>query len=142
MIAGVTLTPLKIIEGPAGAVLHGMKASSPGYAGFGEAYFSQIHEGTTKSWRRHRETTMNLVVPIGAVRFVIHDDREGSASQGAFSSHTIGPGNYARLTVAPGLWLAFLGVGPGTSTILSIIDREHDPTESDTRDLEAIAYAW
>jgi dTDP-4-dehydrorhamnose 3,5-epimerase len=142
MIAGVMLTPLRIIDGLAGAVLHAMKASSPGYAGFGEAYFSEIHEGATKSWRRHRQTTMNLVVPIGAVQFVVHDDRTGSGSRGAFSSHTIGPANYNRLTVAPGLWLAFRGVGPGTSTILSIIDQEHDPAESDTCDLEGIAYAW
>ena len=135
MTTGAILTPLKRIEGPQGAVMHGLKASSPGYVGFGEAYFSQIHEGAVKSWRRHRLTTLNLVVPHGAVRFVAHDGND-------FEEFVVGADNYARLTVSPGLWLAFQGRGPGTSTILSIIDREHDPAESDVRDIDAFAFSW
>ena len=135
MTPGLIITPLKRVEAAQGAVLHALKASAPGYAGFGEAYFSQVHEGATKNWRRHRETTLNLVVPLGNVRFVAHDGT-------AFEEHVIGAMNYARLTVPPGVWLAFQGRGPGTSTILSIIEREHDPAESDARDLDAFAYHW
>ena len=129
------ITPLKRIEGRQGGVWHALKVSSPGYAGFGEAYFSQIHEGAIKSWRRHRLATLNLIVPSGAVRFVVGDD-------GSFGEHLIGPDSYVRLTVLPGLWLAFRGVGPGTSTILCISDLEHDPSESDTRDIDAFSYHW
>jgi dTDP-4-dehydrorhamnose 3,5-epimerase len=137
MIGGVLVTPLKRIAGPSGGVLHAHKVSAPGYAGFGEAYFSEIHEGAVKSWRRHKRVTMNLVVPRGNVLFVFHDE-----DSGAFASHRIGEDNYARLTVPPALWMAFRGEGPGVSLILDIIDGEHDPTEADIRDLSAIAYGW
>jgi dTDP-4-dehydrorhamnose 3,5-epimerase len=127
-----------------GGVLHALKKSSDGYAGFGEAYFSQIHAGAIKDWRRHRRVTLNLVVPIGGVRFVVHDDRGESATQGDFEEYRVGIaiGNYARLTVAPGLWLAFQGLGPGTSLILDIIDDEHDQSESDTCPISAFRYEW
>ena len=134
---GVLVTSLKRIAGPTGDVLHGLKASSPGYAGFMESYFSEIHEGVIKKWRKHTRMTMNLVVPRGNVRFVFHDEVSG-----AFCEHTVGEANYARLTVAPGLWMAFRGEGPGTSLILDITDKEHDPTEAESRDVPAFAYNW
>ncbi len=134
---GVLVTPLKRIAGPAGDVLHGLKASEPGYAGFAEAYFSEIHQGAIKSWRRHNRMTMNLVVPRGNVRFVLHDERSCT-----FAEHMIGEANYARLTVAPGLWVAFRGQGPGTSLILDITDAEHDPAEAESRDVSAFAFSW
>jgi dTDP-4-dehydrorhamnose 3,5-epimerase len=134
---GVLVTPLKRITGPAGDVLHGLKASAPGYAGFGEAYFSEIHKGAIKRWRRHNRMTMNLIVPRGNVYFVLHNERSGN-----FAEHTIGEDNYARLTVAPGLWMAFRGQGPGTSLILNITNAEHDPAEADSRDVSAFAFTW
>ena len=145
-IAGVLLTPLRAIEAPAGAVLHAMKASSDGFAGFGEAYFSEIHEGAVKNWRRHRTQTLNLVVPVGAVRFVLHEGRDGHvAAAEPFMQYRLGrlaPASYARLTVPPGIWLAFQGIGPGASLILDITDAEHDPAEAESRDLAAFPFSW
>lgn len=137
MIDGVLVTPLKRIAGPAGAVMHAHKASAPGHVGFAEAYFSEIHESAVKSWRRHNRVTMNLVVPRGNVLFVFHDEKSS-----AFAAHRVGEDNYARLTVPPGLWMAFRGEGPGTSLILDITDGEHDPGEADSRDLASFAYSW
>ncbi len=139
MSSGAFIATQRCIDGPAGAVLHALKRSHRGFVGFGEAYFSEINEGAVKSWRRHRTTTVNLVVPHGCVRFVVHDEpgRE-------FEEYRLGrsPDFYARLTVPPGLWFAFQGVGPGTSLILSIIDQEHDPTESEVRELASLPYNW
>lgn len=138
MSVGAFLTPLRRIEGMAGDVLHALKASAPGYAGFGEAYFSEIREGVVKPWRRHRQVTANLVVPVGAVHFAVHDSAVGDTK--SFDLRACG--DYARLTIPPGLWFAFKGVGPGTSLILSIIDHEHDPAESETRELATIPHTW
>lgn len=136
MIGGVHLSPLKIIPGDAGSVLHGLKKSWGGFEDFGEAYFSEIHQRVIKSWRRHTCATLNLIVPVGAVRFVLHDGA-------TFDEHTIGrAADYSRLTLPPGLWFALQGVGPGTSLILSISSREHDPAEAETRVLDDIAYNW
>ena len=138
MSGGVSLTSLRCIDTPSGAVLHALKKSSEGYAGFAEAYFSEIHEGAVKSWRRHSKMTLNLIVPVGTVRFVVR-------GQEGFEEFVLGrtpPAQYSRLTVSPGVWLAFQGRGPGTSLIVDITDFEHDPAEAETREIDAFPFTW
>ena len=53
MIKDLLITPLDIIETPGGNVMHAMKNDSPGYSGFGEAYFSREYFGAVKAWKRH-----------------------------------------------------------------------------------------
>ncbi|SVE62175.1 uncharacterized protein METZ01_LOCUS515029, partial [marine metagenome] len=64
------VTPLRRIENAGGDVLHGMKQSDVGYTGFGEAYFSWVSASAVKAWKRHTQMTMNVVVPVGQVKFV------------------------------------------------------------------------
>ena len=142
MIEGVLLTPLKRIPNPKGDIQHAMKRSSPGFVGFGEAYFSTVHPQEIKGWKRHRSATLNLVVPVGDVRFVIHDDRQSSKTQGLFHEVIVGSANYARLTVQPGLWVAFQGQSAAGNMLLNISNEEHDPTEADNCDLDSIIYQW
>ena len=65
MIDNFLITPLGIINTPGGNVMHGMKESDSGFSGFSEAYFSEIDFGAIKAWKRHKEMTLNLVVPVG-----------------------------------------------------------------------------
>lgn len=140
---GVTLHPLKHIVVPKGDIYHALKATDEGFAGFGEAYFSQIEHGQAKGWKRHNRMVLNLVVPVGAVKFVIYDDRAGSATKGQFFEVVLSPeSNYQRLTVAPGLWMAFYGVGEGLSMLMDIIPEPHDPSEGDRKDLSKIPYQF
>lgn len=142
LIDGVLVTPQKRILNPKGDILHAMKRSGVGYAGFGEAYFSTVHPGVIKGWKRHRSATLNLVVPVGVVRFVIYDDRHDSATAGRFFDIALGEENHARLTVSPGLWVAFKGMSEGGSMLLNISNEEHDPAEADNIDLYAIPFVW
>jgi len=139
---GVTVTPLKKIVNPKGDILHAMKVSSVGYVGFGEAYFSIIYTDEVKGWKKHLRMTLNLIVPVGQVNFVIYDDREKSATRGKMMMVTLSNENYKRLTVAPGLWLAFQGKAVGLNLLLNIADLEHDPNEAVTVGLEDIDYQW
>lgn len=142
LIDGVLITPQKRILNPGGDILHALKRTGSGYVGFGEAYFSTVHAGAVKGWKRHRRVTLNLVVPVGIIRFVIHDDRSASPTAGRFADISLGGENHARLTVPPGLWLAFQGCGDGHNLLLNIIDEEHDPSESDNIDLAATPFIW
>lgn len=143
LIDGVSLTQLKVIHVPDGDVFHAIKASDPGYAGFGEAYFSTVHHGVVKPWKRHRQMTLNLVVIEGRVRFVVHDDRPDSTTCGVTAEYRIGlPDAYARLTIAPGLWMAFQGLAPGTSMLLNVADLAHDPAEADRRVKDDFPFDW
>ncbi len=140
---GVTLYPLKHIIVPKGDIYHALKSTDAGYAGFGEAYFSQIEQGAVKGWKRHNRMPLNLIVPIGKIKFVIYDDREGSSSYGQFEEVILSPSdNYQRLTIAPGLWMAFQGLGEGASMLMDIIPEPHDPNEASKKELSEIVYPF
>ena len=140
MIKGVLITPLDVINAPGGSVMHAMKESSAGYEGFGEAYFSQVNNGAIKAWKRHKEMTLNLVVPIGKIRFVLFDDR--NAINKKFQELVISRDNYCRLTVAPMIWMGFQGLSDSGSILLNIANIEHNPREVDKKNLEQIEFNW
>jgi dTDP-4-dehydrorhamnose 3,5-epimerase len=138
---GVSLHPLKQFTVPKGDVLHALKATDEGYAGFGEIYFSQVKAGEVKGWKRHNRMILNLVVVVGEIRFVLYDDRTDSETHGQFSEFVLSPAtNYQRLTVSPGLWVAFQGMGKETSMLMNIIPEPHDSTETDNKALFEITY--
>ena len=142
MIEGVIFTPLLIIDTEGGDVLHAMKASDVGFSGFGESYFSTVEAGVIKGWKLHREMVLNLVVPVGSVRFVVFDERESSKTIGQFSEIVLSRENYGRLTIPPKLWVAFLGVDTQDSLILNIASIPHSPNEVERRELKEIEYSW
>ena len=141
VIDGVRIYPLKQIAVPKGDLWHAFKSTDDGFAGFGEAYFTQIQPNQVKGWKRHNRCPLNLVVVSGCVKFVVYDDRETSLTKGLFQEIILSPkDNYKRLTVAPGLWMAFAGVDAGTSMLIDLIPEVYDPTESDRKDLSEICY--
>jgi dTDP-4-dehydrorhamnose 3,5-epimerase len=135
-VDGIVLTPLKQIEHPQGNIFHAMKISDDGYSGFGEAYFSTIKKGDIKGWKRHTEMVLNLIVPIGEIKFVIYDE-----STKEFFNIQLSRNNYQRLTIGPNLWVAFEGVND-TNMLLNIANIEHNPSESISVELDGINYEW
>ncbi len=133
---GVVLTPLKQIHNPKGDIFHAMKKSDKGFEGFGEAYFSTIYKDSIKGWKKHTKMTLNLVVPIGEIEFVIYDE-----GQKKFFSVILSSNNYQRLTVPPNLWMAFRGKSEN-SMLLNLASIEHDPEESVNIDIKDIKYEW
>ena len=140
MIEGVIVTHLDIINTPGGNVMHAMKKTNVGYAGFGEAYFSQVGKGEIKAWKRHKKMTLNLVVPVGEIKFVLFDDREVSNTQ--FQEVIISMAKYCRLTVPPMIWMGFKGQSDGDSMLLNIANIEHDQYEVDKMSIEQIKFNW
>lgn len=142
MIEGVQLSPLKRISHPLGDVFHGMKSSDSSFSGFGEAYFSTVKYGAIKGWKKHLRMTLNLIVIMGEVRFVLFDNREESTTKGEFFEVHLSLENYQRLTIPPGIWVGFQGVSEGQNILLNVANLEHDPQESVTAKIEEISYAW
>jgi dTDP-4-dehydrorhamnose 3,5-epimerase len=141
-ISEILLTPLNVIYHPKGSIYHALKQSDLGYEGFGEAYFSSILGQEIKGWNRHKIMTMNLVVPIGSVTFVIEKTQCSIQHQSNFEVITLSPENYQRLTVPPGLWVAFRGNSKGMNLILNLASIEHDPKEKENLNLETIKFDW
>jgi len=133
----ILITPLKRITVSGGDVLHAIKTSDPTFAGFGEAYFSWVNPGVIKAWKLHRQMTLNLVVPVGEVKFVFHELHSGN-----FREELIGESHYYRLTVPPGIWFGFQGFTSAPSLLLNISDIIHDPEEVDSQKLDVFPYQW
>lgn len=133
----ILVTPLARIAVEGGDVLHAIKRSDDGYVDFGEAYFSWVAKGAIKAWKRHTRMTMNVVVPVGQVRFVFHLDGEDS-----FRVEEIGVERYARITVPPGIWFGFQGMAGPQSLVLNIANIPHDPSEVERAALSDNSYAW
>ena len=131
---GVTLTPLNKITHPKGDIFRAMKVSDDGFYGFGEAYFSSINKGDIKGWKRHAKMTLNLVVVTGEVEFAVCNGDD-------FFSVKLSKDNYQRLTVQPSLWVAFKGLSD-ENMLLNLASIEHDPSESESVDLNAFDYGW
>lgn len=141
---GVVLTPLRIIPGENGDVLHAMKASDPTFSSFGEAYFSTVKYGSRKGWKKHTRMVLNVVVPVGEIGFVLYDERPGSATHRRFFEVSLSRKNYQRLTVPPGIWMAFFGGGEGENILLNMASIQHDPAEAENLpiDSQRIPYTW
>jgi len=136
-LGDIRVTPLSRISVAGGDVLHAMKSTDEDFAGFGEAYFSTVGNGCVKAWKRHFRMTMNLVVPVGMVRFVFAEDRSGR-----FREETIGEGRYARLSVPPGVWFEFQGLSEPDSLVLNIASICYDPGEVERTAVSAIDFDW
>jgi dTDP-4-dehydrorhamnose 3,5-epimerase len=130
-IEGVVLTPLRIIRGDAGNVMHALKSHEESFTGFGEAYFSTVKKDAVKGWKKHRRMELNLIVPAGEIFFVLFDEREKSSTKGSFQQITLSPDNYQRLTVPPGIWMAFKGLHADMNMLLNIASIPHDPAEAE-----------
>lgn len=133
---GVILTLLKQIHHPKGDILHGMKKSDIGFDGFGEAYFSSIKEGEIKGWKKHKKMTLNIIVPVGEIEFVVFD-----ANKNDFFNVKISQNNYQRLTIKSGLWLAFRGIKKN-NLLLNLSNVEHNPKETEDLSIPEINYNW
>ena len=134
----ITMTPLEQIPTTGGTVMHALKCSDPGFLGFGEVYFSNVEHGFVKAWKCHQRMTLNLVVPLGKIRFVFHLP----GKTGGFRIEDIGENKYERITVPPRIWFGFKGEGSGNNLLMNLADIKHDPNEILHKKVNEINYNW
>ena len=101
---------------------------------------SQIEKDAVKAWKRHKQMTLNLIVPVGEIRFIFFDDRVAENSQ--FQEVIISKKNYCRLTIPPMIWMGFQGLSDGISVLLNIANIEHNTDEVDKKKIEEIKFNW
>lgn len=144
MIDGVIITPLKRIPDERGLVMHIIKKTEPGYIDFGEVYCSCVYPGVVKGWHIHNRMTLNYVVIVGMIKFVLFDDREESLSRGETMEIFIGEQNFQRITVPPRVWNGFKGIGDKMAMVINTADIVYDPTEIQRCDPHnnIISYDW
>jgi dTDP-4-dehydrorhamnose 3,5-epimerase len=144
MIDGVMVTPLRQIHDERGKIMKMMTRDDEIFSEFGEIYFSCVYPGVVKGWHIHTKMTLNYAVPHGMIKFVLYDDREGSPTRGEIQEIFIGPENYVLVTVPPGVWNGFKGVGPEMAIVANCATLPHDPDEISRLDPhgDEIPYDW
>ena len=142
ILEGVSLSPLNEIYNEKGNIFHALKSTDETFISFGEAYFSNINYGEIKGWKKHTRMQLNLIVPIGRIKFVLFDDRLFSTTFGKIWEVEIGEFNYQRLTIPPGIFVSFKGISENRNMLLNIASITHDPVESENKNLFEIEYKW
>jgi len=144
-IDGLTAVALQELSDEYGAVLHMLRDDSPDFDKFGECYFSEILPGAVKAWKLHSEQTQNIAVPVGKIRLVIFDDREGSGTRGNIRTQELGrPNTYFRMKIPPGLWYGFKCISDVPALLVNCTDLPHDPAESERKHIDdrSIPFNW
>lgn len=138
------MKPLREIPDERGMVMHFMRCDDPGFTRFGEVYFSTVFPGAVKGWHLHRAMTLNYSVPLGTIKLVLYDERDVSPTRGELMELFIGEGNYSRVTVPPGVWNGFKGLGTRTTMVCNCATHPYDPKEIVRLDPNdpRIPYSW
>jgi len=132
-------TELRRIETSGGEVIKALTAEEADFKGLGEAYFSRVNPGCVRGWKRHNEMTVNVVVPVGHVRFVVADESDDGIS---FEHFDLGADfTHGRLTIEPVTWFGFKGGAEG-GLVLNLSDIVHRPDEADGKQLDEFDYDW
>ncbi|TGK24529.1 dTDP-4-dehydrorhamnose 3,5-epimerase [Leptospira yasudae] len=132
ILEGVVITPLKEIFDPKGSVLHMMRSDDSEYSSFGECYFSEVNPGSVKAWKFHKRQTQNFTVPMGRIKLVLYDNRDGSSTKGKIQELVLGrPDHYQRIKIPPRIWYGFTCVSVEKAFIVNFTDIPHDPSESE-----------
>ena len=142
MIEGIKINPQKIISMNDGDIMHAMKASDQSFIDFGEAYFSMIRPKTIKAWKMHLSMTLNIVVPIGKVRFVMIPDSSNLNNISNYQEVILSRDNYCRLTVPPKIWFGFMGLSKLKNLLLNLSDITHDKNEMRKKEITEFNYRW
>jgi dTDP-4-dehydrorhamnose 3,5-epimerase len=137
-LENIVITQLSTFDIDVGRVMHGIKKNETGFVGFGEVYFSYINPKAVKAWKKHNRMTLNLVVPLGKVRFVFCNP----LSEGRYRVEDVGESNYVRLTVPPGIWFGFQGIATHPSLVTNIADLQHDAAEVERQAVSSFDYQW
>lgn len=142
-MSNVLISDLKIIENPKGRLFHALKKSDVAFKSFGEAYLTSVNFKDIKGWKKHTKMTLNLIVITGEIRFVLYDESSSAGRQ--FSEFRLSRDSqeqYKRLTVPPGVWMAFQGLSKCENLLLNIADIVHDPLESIDKEINELVYEW
>jgi len=145
MIKGVKIKQLKKIPDERGFIMLMLRRDDKEFKKFGEIYFSTVYPEVIKGWHLHTKMTLNYAVVQGMIKLVLYDDRKDSPTKGELMEIFTGEDNYCLITVPPGVWNGFKGIGTKMSIIANCSDIPHDPKEIkriDPINNELIKYDW
>ena len=112
MISGVVFKELRTFTDERGYFREILRVTDDVFhEGFGQCSHSMMFDGVAKAWHLHQEMALNYAVPVGNIKMVLFDDREGSGTRGQLMEIFTGPDDYKLIHVPPRVWNGFKGIG-------------------------------
>ena len=130
---GVTITPLKKIPDDRGTIMH--MATNKEIPKFGQVYFSTVYPGVVKGWHYHTKQTLNYCVVKGMIKLVVSVGDE-------FEEIYLGDRNFCLVTIKPGIYNGFMGLGTEEAIVCNVIDVPYDKDEIKRFPYDYFDYKW
>lgn len=135
-LKNIKIIKLKSFKNNKGDVFRAYRKNEEKIGKFGEVYFSWIKKNAIKGWKLHKKMHMNLVVPVGSVRFVFYYNKK-------FKDITIGEKNYCRIYVPNNIFFAFQNISNKKSLVVNYSNIIHQEDKETTNlSLKKLSYIW
>ena len=135
-LKNIKIIKLKSFKNNKGDVFRAYRKNDEKIGKFGEVYFSWIKKNAIKGWKLHKKMHMNLVVPVGSVRFVFYYNKK-------FKVITIGEKKYCRIYVPNNIFFAFQNISNKKSLVVNYSNIIHqEDKETSNLSLEKLSYIW
>lgn len=119
-----------------GMVLRAFRRKEEKIGKFGEVYLSWINKKSIKGWKMHKKMHMNLIVPIGLVKFVFYENNK-------FKEIIVGEKKYFRIYVPNKIFFAFQNLSKKKSLVINYSNIIHQNNhEIINKNLREISYKW
>ena len=145
-IDGVIIKKLKVIPDERGWLMEILRCDDPQFRQFGQVYLSTAYPGVVKAWHYHKKQTDNFTCVKGMMKVALYDARKKYETYGQLMELFIGERNPTLITVPPGVYHGFKGIGTETAFFISIPDLPYTPQDPDEYrlppDTPEIPYTW
>jgi dTDP-4-dehydrorhamnose 3,5-epimerase len=146
MIDGVKVKDLKVMPDERGLLMEMFRSDDPDFQKFGQVYVTMVYPGVVKAWHYHKLQTDHFVCVGGMAKVVLHDTREGSATNGETNEFVIGWQRQRMVIIPPGVYHGFTPVGAEPAYIVNVPTELYNYAEPDEYRLAAddasIGYDW
>ena len=130
-IDGVIITPLRLIPDERGWLMEILRNDDPIFTQFGQVYMTTAYPGVVKGWHYHKKQTDNFTCVHGMMKVALYDKREGSSTYGALMEIFVGEKNPVLISVPPGVYHGFKGIGTETAFFVSVPTLPYNYAEPD-----------
>jgi len=145
-IQDVRIKKLRVIPDERGWLMEILRCDDDIFEKFGQVYLTTAYPGVVKAWHYHRKQTDNFTCIHGMMKVVLYDAREESPTYREIMEIFAGEKNPVLISVPPGVYHGFKGIGPDTAYFLSIPTLPYNYSEPDEYrlppDSPEIPYSW
>lgn len=136
MIQGVQLAPLKVSTDDRGYLIvigSSGRADAPDLPVIREVYLvGDVAKGTTRAFHKHETLWDYFFISNGSAKFVLVDDRPGSATKGEMNTFVLTERNPSLLFVPPGVYHGWMSLEDDTQMV-SIANESYNRKNPDEK---------